>query len=40
VLKNVGFLLLRYRSGRLADHDFEAEEALWLPLGEAPARLE
>jgi NADH pyrophosphatase NudC (nudix superfamily) len=40
VLKNVSFFLLRYRSGRLADHDSEVEEALWVPLDEARARLE
>jgi 8-oxo-dGTP pyrophosphatase MutT (NUDIX family) len=39
VLKIVSFYLLRYRSGRLADHDHEVEEALWIPLDEAPKRL-
>ena len=39
VLKIVSFFLLRYRSGRLDDHDHEVEEALWIPLEEAPARL-
>jgi nudix-type nucleoside diphosphatase (YffH/AdpP family) len=39
VLKVVSFFLLRYRSGRLADHDHEVEEALWIPLEEAPGRL-
>ena len=39
VLKIVSFFLFRYRSGRLADHDHEVEEALWIPLEEAPARL-
>jgi 8-oxo-dGTP pyrophosphatase MutT (NUDIX family) len=39
VLKVVSFFLLRYRSGRLADHDHEVEEALWIPLEEAPERL-
>ena len=39
VLKVVSFFLLRYRSGRLADHDHEVEEALWIPLEEAPRRL-
>jgi 8-oxo-dGTP pyrophosphatase MutT (NUDIX family) len=39
VLKIVSFFLLRYRSGRLEDHDQEVEEALWIPLEEAPARL-
>jgi 8-oxo-dGTP pyrophosphatase MutT (NUDIX family) len=39
VMKIVSFFLLRYRSGRLEDHDHEVEEALWIPLEEAPARL-
>jgi 8-oxo-dGTP pyrophosphatase MutT (NUDIX family) len=39
VLKIVSFFLLSYRSGRLEDHDQEVEEALWIPLEEAPARL-
>jgi 8-oxo-dGTP pyrophosphatase MutT (NUDIX family) len=39
VLKIVSFFLLRYRSGRLEDHDHEVEEALWIPLEEAPERL-
>jgi 8-oxo-dGTP pyrophosphatase MutT (NUDIX family) len=39
VLKVVSFFLFRYRSGRLEDHDDEVEEALWIPLEEAPARL-
>jgi 8-oxo-dGTP pyrophosphatase MutT (NUDIX family) len=39
VLKIVSFFLFRYRSGRLDDHDHEVEEALWIPLEEAPARL-
>jgi 8-oxo-dGTP pyrophosphatase MutT (NUDIX family) len=39
VLKVVSFFLFRYRSGRLADHDHEVEEALWIPLEEAPDRL-
>jgi 8-oxo-dGTP pyrophosphatase MutT (NUDIX family) len=39
VLKVVSFFLFRYRSGRLEDHDHEVEEALWIPLDEAPARL-
>jgi 8-oxo-dGTP pyrophosphatase MutT (NUDIX family) len=39
VLKVVSFFLLRYRSGRLEDHDHEVEEALWIPLAEAPERL-
>jgi hypothetical protein len=39
VLKTVSFFLFRYRSGRLDDHDHEVEEAFWIPLEEAPARL-
>jgi 8-oxo-dGTP pyrophosphatase MutT (NUDIX family) len=39
VLKVVSFFLFHYRSGRLADHDHEVEEALWIPLEEAPRRL-
>ncbi len=39
VFKVVSFYLLRYLSGRIADHDHEVEEALWIPLDEAPRRL-
>jgi 8-oxo-dGTP pyrophosphatase MutT (NUDIX family) len=39
VLKVVSFFLFRYRSGRLDNHDDEVEEALWIPLEEAPERL-
>jgi 8-oxo-dGTP pyrophosphatase MutT (NUDIX family) len=39
VLKDVKFFLFRYRSGDVADHDHEVEEALWIPLEEAPERL-
>lgn len=39
VFKVVSFFLFRYRSGRLEDHDHEVEEALWIPLEEAPERL-
>jgi 8-oxo-dGTP pyrophosphatase MutT (NUDIX family) len=39
VLKRVAFFLFRYRSGDVADHDHEVEEALWIPLDEAPGRL-
>jgi len=39
-LKVVSFFLCRYRAGRVADHDHEVEDALWIPLEEAPARLE
>lgn len=33
--KFVHFFLIRYTSGRLEDHDFEMEEARWVPIGEA-----
>jgi 8-oxo-dGTP pyrophosphatase MutT (NUDIX family) len=39
VLKMVSFFLFRYRSGSVADHDHEVEEALWIPLEDAPGRL-
>jgi 8-oxo-dGTP pyrophosphatase MutT (NUDIX family) len=39
VLKVVSFFLFRYRAGRVEDHDHEVEEALWIPLDEAPGRL-
>jgi 8-oxo-dGTP pyrophosphatase MutT (NUDIX family) len=39
VMKIVAFFLFRYRSGDVADHDHEVEEALWIPLEEAPGRL-
>jgi 8-oxo-dGTP pyrophosphatase MutT (NUDIX family) len=39
VRKNVEFFLFRYRSGNVEDHDHEVEEALWIPLAEAPERL-
>jgi 8-oxo-dGTP pyrophosphatase MutT (NUDIX family) len=39
VFKVVSFYLLRYVSGRIADHDHEVEEALWIPLEDAPGRL-
>jgi 8-oxo-dGTP pyrophosphatase MutT (NUDIX family) len=39
VSKVVAFFLFRYRSGSLEDHDHEVEEALWIPLEEAPERL-
>jgi|SRR5579884_1513475 len=35
VSKNVAFYLFEYRSGDLADHDHEIEEARWVPLEEA-----
>jgi 8-oxo-dGTP pyrophosphatase MutT (NUDIX family) len=39
VLKVVSFFLFRYHSRRLAEHDHEVEEALWIPLEDAPERL-
>jgi 8-oxo-dGTP pyrophosphatase MutT (NUDIX family) len=39
VMKIVAFFLFRYRSGSVENHDHEVEEALWIPLDEAPARL-
>jgi 8-oxo-dGTP pyrophosphatase MutT (NUDIX family) len=39
VSKVVAFYLFSYRSGSVADHDHEVEEALWIPLEEAPERL-
>jgi 8-oxo-dGTP pyrophosphatase MutT (NUDIX family) len=39
VLKTVAFFLFAYRSGDVADHDDEVEEALWVPLEEAARRL-
>ncbi len=33
--KRVAFFLFEYRSGDLADHDHEIEDARWMPLGEA-----
>ena len=39
VMKIVSFFLFRYRSGSVEDHDHEVEEALWIPLEEAPERL-
>ena len=38
-MKIVAFFLFRYRSGSVEDHDHEVEEALWIPLEEAPERL-
>jgi 8-oxo-dGTP pyrophosphatase MutT (NUDIX family) len=35
VAKQVTFFLFRYRSGDLADHDHEIEEARWMPLEQA-----
>jgi 8-oxo-dGTP pyrophosphatase MutT (NUDIX family) len=39
VAKVVTFFLFSYRSGSVDDHDHEVEEALWIPLAEAPDRL-
>ena len=39
VQKVVTFFLFRYLSGNLEDHDHEVEEALWMPLADAPERL-
>jgi len=39
VAKVVTFFLFRYRSGNVEDHDHEVEEALWIPLADAPERL-
>ena len=39
ISKVVAFFLFRYRSGSVDDHDHEVEEALWIPLAEAPERL-
>jgi 8-oxo-dGTP pyrophosphatase MutT (NUDIX family) len=39
VMKIVSFFLFSYRSGSVANHDHEVEEALWIPLDEAPGRL-
>jgi ADP-ribose pyrophosphatase YjhB (NUDIX family) len=35
IMKHVAFYLFEYRSGDLADHDHEIEEARWMPLEEA-----
>jgi mutator protein MutT len=37
--KQVTFYLFRYRSGDVADHDHEVEEAIWMPLEEARSAL-
>jgi 8-oxo-dGTP pyrophosphatase MutT (NUDIX family) len=39
ISKEVAFFLFRYLSGDVSDHDHEVEEALWIPLAEAPERL-
>ncbi len=35
IAKRVRFYLFQYRSGDVADHDHEIEEARWIPLSEA-----
>ena len=37
--KRVAFFLFEYRSGDLADHDHEIEDARWMPLKEAARSL-
>jgi 8-oxo-dGTP pyrophosphatase MutT (NUDIX family) len=37
--KTVSFFLFEYRSGDVADHDHEIEEAMWMPLEEAAQKL-
>ncbi len=39
VAKRVAFFLFEYRSGDLADHDHEIEEARWMPLSQAVLEL-
>lgn len=39
IAKRVAFFLFEYRSGDLADHDHEIEEARWMGLPEAVAQL-
>jgi 8-oxo-dGTP pyrophosphatase MutT (NUDIX family) len=39
IAKRVRFFLFEYRSGDVADHDHEIEEARWMPLEEAAAAL-
>jgi 8-oxo-dGTP pyrophosphatase MutT (NUDIX family) len=39
IAKVVAFFLMEYRSGDVADHDHEIEEAYWLPLERAAAEL-
>jgi 8-oxo-dGTP pyrophosphatase MutT (NUDIX family) len=39
VTKRVRFYLFEYRSGDVADHDHEIEEARWMPLAEAAREL-
>ena len=35
IAKTVAFFLFEYRSGDVADHDHEIEEAFWMPLEQA-----
>jgi 8-oxo-dGTP diphosphatase len=39
VVKRVAFFLFEYRSGDLADHDHEIEDARWMPLKDAARSL-
>jgi len=39
VRKRVAFFLFEYRSGNLADHDHEIEDARWMPVAEAAKAL-
>ncbi len=39
VCKRVRFYLFKYRSGDVADHDHEIEDARWMPLDEAARSL-
>jgi 8-oxo-dGTP pyrophosphatase MutT (NUDIX family) len=39
IAKRVRFYLFQYRSGDVADHDHEIEEARWMPLTEAARAL-
>ena len=39
IAKRVAFYLFEYRSGDVADHDHEIEEARWMPLEEAAREL-
>jgi bis(5'-nucleosidyl)-tetraphosphatase len=39
VSKRVAFFLFAYRSGDVADHDHEIEEACWMPLEQAARTL-
>ena len=39
IAKTVSFFLFEYRSGDVADHDHEIEEAFWMPLEDAAQAL-